>query len=224
MLAHEYGYRVSADCALAADGTQAAAHASEERAKAGTRTMLRWNGTAFAFAALSLVLTFVVSVRFAPLIALAVLLWCGVFLNDAVRSKREPSIAKLIVFPLSAEPWQAWPCRVADARGKANSPTKLVYLMSPDQEVVRAFKTRIPEEVGSRMAHGMGVLWVCGDLESPPMPGTDGVAMASVGGEVVWGARHASQRQTRDGPPPAPAFSRIVEEASSAEMGKRLNP
>lgn len=222
MLAREYGYQVSRDCALAAAGTNAAAEATGEFDRAAIRTMLWRNGAAFALVALSLLAAYFISEWFASLTVLAILLWCAVFVIDA--SRRRPSISKLIVFPLGTEPWQAWPCRVEDVRGKANSTTKLVYLMSPDQQVARAFRTPIPEPVRKRMPHGMGVLWICGDLESPPLPGASGVAMGTVKGDIVWGARHASRRQAANGPVPTPAFDRHIDEAASKQMKALLDP
>lgn len=224
MLALDYGYWVSIDAALAADRTQAAFEATEEQANAGTRKMIWSNVAAFAFLVLSLLLGYFVSPQFLVLAVLAVLIWCAVFIVDALRSRREPPIRKLTVFPLGVAPWQAWPCRVTGVREDPDSRMKLVYLMSPDQQVVRAFKTPMPEQVWKRMIHGMGVLWICGDLESTPVSGAGGVAMGTVKGEIVWEARHASKRDTMNGPQPTPAFARVIEDASSAEMDGLLNP
>ncbi|MCH7231355.1 hypothetical protein L0U85_10915 [Glycomyces sp. L485] len=223
MKALEYGYQVSLDYALAADGTQAASEGGLKWNDAEIKKTLRSNGAAFAFLVLSLLLTYFVSLQFGPLIILGVLLLCAMYIANALRSRKEPPISKLI-FTLSTGPWQAWPCRVEGVRGNPDSKTKLVYLMSPDQQVVRAFKAPIPEHALKRIAHGMGVLWICGDLESPPMSGASGVAMATVKGEIVWGSRYASKRDAENGPQPTPALSRFIDEASSAEMDYLLNP
>jgi hypothetical protein len=68
------------------------------------------------------------------------------------------------------------------------------------------------------MAHGMGVLWICGDLEASSAAGAPRVAMGTVSGETVWGAHPASRRATIPGPQPTPTFIRYIDEASSDAM------
>jgi hypothetical protein len=222
MRSREHGYWVSPDCALAADGTNAAVEAFAERHLAEVKQLIWMNVAAFAFTALSMLLAYFVSLRFAPLIAVGVLLWVLVFLLDAVRSRRRPPIAKLVSFPLSSEPWEAWPCRVESVRRDPKSRKRLVYLMSRDQRALYAFRVVMPEEALRSVPEGMGVLWVCWDLLSVSSPDASRVAMSTVGGAVVWEARPASGREASRSPEPTQAFSRVIGEASAEPLASNL--
>jgi len=75
--------------------------------------------------------------------------------------------------------WQAWPCVAEGQDGNPNSFAKHIYLMSPQQEVVRVFTAVMPQDVWWSLTDGMGVLWVGGDLRYA-------VIMGSQLGEQIW--------------------------------------
>ena len=212
VIAEKYGYWVSSTPALDVAKTHGAIERMKKTASADDAPQMLH----FGFAIASFVFGLIISgLTGEPVFVILGGVLGVVIVAAGTRQGIDSSPTDSITSHLSRNPWQAWPCRVDGVNGNPDSPKKIVYLMSPDQQVVKAFETTMPRKAWMDLTDGMGILWVCGDLRYP-------IVMGTVLGTQVWQAKPA--RKSVVAPVATAVFTDVISGATTKAIETLLNP